>query len=217
MITIGIATIPSRESTLERVLYSLVPQADQIMLVLNGYKEIPEWLCNYANVCRAIGSNSHGDAMKFSVAENVKGYYIGWDDDLEMPRGCAKYLCDGVDKYNGLISLHGRTYLKPITSFRKWEGNYRCLNAVSEDVKVNLIGSGCCCFHTDRLKVTLSDFKTKNKADLYLSKLATEQDVPMVVLAHQSSYLTYTNPESTIWRSTESFDEHTKILQSFIK
>lgn len=218
MITIGIASIPSRIEMLEKVLDSLVGQADQIFLGLNyGDAAPPKYLSKYPNVCWWHNSSNLGDKEKFAMINSTDGVYLACDDDLLYPIGYVQKMVDGVNEYNGLVSLHGRTYLKPIKDFRQWAGNYRCLNTVSEDVKVNLIGTGCCAFHMDRLRVLISDFKTMNMADLWLSKLATEQGVPMMVLAHQRSYLIYLNPKETIWNQTKDFSEHTRILQSFIK
>jgi len=218
MTTVGIASIPSRKDMLEKVLDSLCHQVDYIYLVLNyGETEPPIYLRKYDNLSWWLADNSRGDAEKFAMAEWTHGYYLTLDDDLVVPRGYVQKMTEGVERYNGLVSLHGRTYLKPVTSFTRWAGNYRCLGRVSDDVKVNLIGSGCCAFHTDRLDVTMSDFKLPNMADLWLSKMATEQGVPMVVLAHERDYLTYLNPTETIWRNTKNFSVHTEILKSFIK
>jgi hypothetical protein len=192
---------------------------DKLYVSLNGYAEIPVFEHKYPNVEFILSTNERGDANKFLMCDTIKGYYLAIDDDLQVSRGYVQYLISGVDKYNGLVSLHGRTYLPPVTNFRKWAGNYRCLNTVSEDVKVNLIGSGCCAFHTDRLTVSLSDFKQKNMADVWLSKLAADSGVPMMVLKHRvGEYLTYLNPiGSTIWKDTKDHSLHVKVMQSFIK
>jgi hypothetical protein len=223
MIILGIATIPERKDTLKSVLDPIVKQVDQVFLALNGFyiadePWYPPFLDEYSNLNHFHTHNEKGDAHKFCTTGIIgEGhYYISWDDDLIMPDGCVKYLCDGVDKYNGLVGLHGRKYLSPVTSFRKWAGNYRCLGDVSEDVSVNLIGSGCAAFHTDRLTVTMNDFKKPFMADCYLSRLASEQGVPMRVLAHSKDYLGYTNPTETIWQNTTDFSEQTRILQSYI-
>jgi hypothetical protein len=215
---VGIASIPSRTKNLEKVLDSLTNQVDEIQLVLNyGEHPVPAFLNKYSNVWWYVATGERGDAMKFAYADKCKGYFFPCDDDLIFPDGYVAYLKTGVDHYDGLVSLHGRNYITPVTSFMKWSENYRCLGMVTEDAKVNLIGSGCCAFHTDKLKVTLSDFKQKNMADLFLSKLATEQQVPMMVLKHAKDYLTYTHPLTTIWRSTKDYSAHTEILKSFVK
>jgi len=54
-------------------------------------------------------------------------------------------------------------------------------------------------------------------ADCYLSRQASLQGIPMVVLAHKSDYLRYLSPKTTIWQQTRDYSLHTKILQSYIK
>ena len=115
------------------------------------------------------------------------------------------------------MGFHGRKYPVPVVDFKKWIGNYRCLNSVNFDVECNLIGSGATMFNTKSMKLKLSDFKKPNMADLYLSKTAYKQNIPMVVLAHNVGELKYLKPLTTIWRSTKDFSEHTKILKSYLK
>jgi hypothetical protein len=217
MIIAGIASIPAREQMLEKVIDSLTFQCNVVYVTLNAYDHVPEYFSKYDNVHYEFGDNSKGDAMKFAMADSTDGVYLGCDDDLLYPRGYVQKMIEGVDKYNGLVSLHGRIYPIPVTDFRRWIGNYRCLGMVRSDTPVNLIGSGCCAFRTSRLKVTISDFQTRNMADLWLSKLAIEQEVPIWVLAHKRDYLQYLKPENTIWQNVKDFSVHTKILQSFLK
>ena len=55
-------------------------------------------------------------------------------------------------------------------------------------------------------------------SDVWLSKIATEQNVPMMVLAHAKGDIKYLYPPGdTIWKSTQSYDEHIKIMNTFIK
>ena len=56
-------------------------------------------------------------------------------------------------------------------------------------------------------------------ADVFLSKCATEQGVPMMVLAHDVGYLKYVPPPkgTTIWDTTRDYSEHVKVMRTFIK
>ena len=213
----GLASIEPRKELLIPVVNSLLPQVDKVHVALNGYKEIPEALRNLRNVECEILDNSLGDSAKFlHVGDYDDCYYYGCDDDLVYPEGYCDYLQEGVNKYNGLVSLHGRKYL-PRAHFKQWAGNYRCLNNVDQDVHVNLVGSGVCCFNTNRLKLHISDFKSHNMADCYLSRTASLQGVPMMVLAHRCNYLTYLYPVGTIWERTRDYSVHTAVLRSYIK
>ena len=212
-----IATIPPRKEFLIQVVNSLLPQVDKIHISLNGYTEIPPELVLDKVECEIL-DNSLGDSAKFlHVSDYDDCYYYAIDDDLVYPTGYCDYLQEGVNKYNnGLVSLHGRKYL-PRAHFKQWAGNYRCLNNVSLDVHVNMVGSGVCCFNTNRLKLHISDFKTPNMADCYLSKTASLQGIPMMVLAHSVDYLRYLYPVGTIWESTKDYSIQTAVLRSYIK
>jgi hypothetical protein len=197
---------------------SVKDQVDKVYVALNGYTSIPLVLAGMANVECGIFDNSLGDAMKMWKVSECEGYYLSIDDDLKFPSGYVQYMIDGVNRYNGLVSLHGKTYLTPVKHFKQWAGNYRCLSNVSEDVKVNMIGSGCCAFDTSRLKLSLSDFKSPNMADCYLSKVTFEQGVPMVVLKHSIGYLQYLHPKGmTIWDTSRDCSRQTSVLQSYLK
>jgi glycosyltransferase involved in cell wall biosynthesis len=215
----GIATLPARENNLKLVLQAISPQVDRVYVALNGHKEIPSWHGEFDNVYCEIFSNSLGDAMKAAWAFSKGNYYLPLDDDLQVPEGYVDYMIDGVNKYNGLVSLHGKIYLPDFVSFKRWAGNYRCLGSVSEDIThINLIGSGICAFHTDRLRVSLADFKRPNMADVFLSKLASDQGVSMVVLKHDIGYLKYLEPpDSTIWQNTRDYSYHESVMRTFIK
>ncbi len=217
----GIATILSREDILKRVLDSIVPQVDMLFVALNGYDKEPEWLhktynINCVKVTTILSDNSKGDAMKFAMADIPDCYFLSFDDDLQYPTGYVEKMVGGVEKYKALVSLHGRKYSKG-ADFKHWVGNYRCLNTVERDVYVNLIGSGCAAFSTNQLRLSLDMFETTNKADCYLSRAASQQGVPMVVLAHQRDYLTYLHPKDTIWTQTKNYSVHNQILRSYIK
>lgn len=216
---VGIASLPDRENSLTLVINSLLPQVDKVYVALNGHKEIPMALRNLRNVECVILDNSLSDGAKFYFTSKTDGYYVAWDDDILAPPNAVETLIAGVNKYNGLVSFHGKYYIPPITNFKRWAGNYRCLNTVVADVRVNVIGSGCCAFNTNRLSVQVSDFKTRNKADIWLSKITTEQGVPMFVLQHRTGYIQYlsTPKGTTIWETTRDYSEHANIMKTFIK
>lgn len=218
MIYCGIASIPERRDNLRKVIRSLLPQVDKIFVGLNNYDKMPNFLHD-KKIETFLLRNEYGDAAKFLHVEKCDGYYVSWDDDLVASSNSIKRLKEGVDKYNGVVSFHGRKYPVPAEDFKKWIGNYRCLYDVNFDVDINLVGSGCCMFNTKSMKLKLSDFEKPNMADLYLSRVAYEQEVPMIVLSHKRGEIIYLKPTKgkTIWQSTKDFTEHTEILKSYLK
>jgi len=218
MTTAHIASVPSRVESLRQCVQAIYNQVDKVYVMLNGYSEVPSFLrdLRFAN-CELL-DNSLGDSARYLHVNDEKGVCVFVDDDLVVSNQHVAYLLSGIKKYNGIVGLHGRKYLAG-SGFKQWVGNYRCLGTVSDDVHVNLIGSGICAFSNERLYVHVSDFKRKNMADIFLSKAATEQGVPMIVLKHQSGYVRYipTTDGQTIWRTTRDYSYHTEMLKSYIK
>src|SRR5699024_3577469 len=61
---------------------------------------------------------------------------------------------------------------------------YSFRNTVKNDTRVHLLGTGTTGFHTDTIRLSLSDFKAPNMADAFLAAEAKKQGVEMIVLGH---------------------------------
>lgn len=218
MIIAGIATIKHREETFRIALESIYPQVDVVYAVLNNYEDYPEWLIHMPKVRPILGHNTWTDAGKFFFADLCKNcYYIAFDDDILFPRTYVRDMIRAVDKYDGIVSLHGRTYPRPMEDYKKWSANYRCLGTVRHDVMVDLVGTGVCAFNTSRFKVSLQDFIYKNMADVIVSVLAHQQNVPLWVLRHKMGYIKYLNPPGkTIWQTETDTSVQTALLKSVL-
>ena len=218
----GLATIPSRESTLRYIIDSILPQVDHLYVAFNDYSELPIWLTEYSQKLHFFltEKDNMGDAEKFRFVEEFEdAIYCSIDDDLIYPPFYVKNLIRGIEKYDCVVSLHGRVYPRPVQSFAKWSMNYRCLGKVTGGADCDLLGTGCMAFSTKRLKLKYEDFLERNMADVWVSKVSHEQGVPLKVLKHSSTYLTYIPQKETIWRSEQrgKFERQTEILKSFLK
>jgi hypothetical protein len=222
MVTVGIASVPDRERLLKRTIDSLKGQADTIYVALNGYKTVPDYFESYDNVKYLLLEENLGDGMKFHWADQVgSSYYLTCDDDLQYPRSYCKDMIWAIERHKCIISLHGKNFKnRPVLSYRKGATEHiHCLMQVDQDKYVDVGGTGVMGFHTDFLKVSSSDFPTNNMADIYLAKVAFEQGVRILAIAHESGYLTYLHPEKTIWNSfsRENDKFQTEVLNSFLK
>jgi len=216
----GIATLKEREVSFRVAIASIYPQVDEITAVLNYYDAIPQWLTLMPKVRVRIGDNSLGDSGKFIGATDCDGYYFSIDDDLKYPPTYCQDMISKIDKYNCIVTLHGKRYDKrPIKSFKRGlTTNIHCLNALRTDTEVHLGGTGVMAFHTKDFRPKLSEFKKKNMADIWIGKQAKEQGVKIMAVEHPKSYLTYLNPVgTTIWRSNKDDIYQTSVLASFLK
>jgi hypothetical protein len=125
-----------------------------------------------------------------------------------------------IDNMECLVTHHGRNFAnRPVKSY--YHGateKFRCLSDVWHPVFVDVCGSGVSGFHTKDLRVRLSDFKRKNMADVWLSKLAHEQGVKMLCLSHSADYFGYVHPANNIYDNLNRNDSYqTEILNTFLK
>lgn len=210
-----IASIPERENMLHKTIGSLRGQVDGVRVALNGYDHKPKFLNEGEYV---FLDNSMGDAGKFYF-DSLEGIIFTCDDDLFYPPNYCDYMESGIKKYKCAVTLHGKTYPRPIKSFREVIGNYRCLDTVDSDGRVDVGGTGVMAYDTDMLKVRFTDFKSKNMADLWFAKLCWDQGVRIMCLAHTKGNIGYMRPKTTIWEEEKAkgFKEQTNILKSFLK
>jgi len=222
MITIGLASLPERISSLERTLDSLTFQADSIVCVLNGHKELPSFVNKYKNVYWHLDNNEFGASMKFFMADISNGYYLSTDDDIIYPPTYVRDMVAKVDEYKCIVSLHGKHYggERPVKSYRRsFTTNVHCLQEWRKDCLVHVGGTGVMAYHTDFFNVSMEDLPYPNMVDVQVAKKASDMNIKIMALAHSSSYLRYQRPQGmTIWNQYEGDDMvQTEILNSFLK
>jgi len=211
-----IASIPEREKMLEKTVASLRNQVDELRVSLNEYHHIPKFLHEKEVV---LLDNSKGDAAKFYFADRFKGYIFTCDDDLIYPPNYCDYLIQAVNKYKCICTLHGRKYPRPVIGFQHVLLGYPCLGSVPYDIQVDVGGDGVMCYHTDFFNITYDEFTKKNMSQLFVARKAYELGVKIMGIRHEYNYLTYQNPEWTIWDDSmkNDFKEQTEFLKGFLK
>jgi hypothetical protein len=215
MITVQIASVPSREEMLRKTVESLRGQCDKLFVGLNNYDHVPDFL-NEGEY--KFFDNSTGDAVKFYGVENLEGWVLTCDDDLIYPEGYVDKMILKSMLYGCPVTLHGKSYSRPIIAFNIHKEVFKCLRYVKKDVQVDVGGTGVMCFDTSYLKIKYSDFELPNMADLWFTKLCREQGVKIMCIAHKADYLKYQKPEETIFLSAyeQGFEIQTEILKRIL-
>jgi len=219
MIYIGIATVKERESLFREAISSVYSQVDRIIAVLNNYDEIPEWLKSLPKVEALLGDNKLGDAYKFIKVEECDGYYFSIDDDLAYPPDYCQYMIRKIDKFHCIVTLHGRRFdRRPILTYRRgFTKHIHCLNPHPIDEELHVGGTGVMAFHTDDFKLSINDFKRRNMADIWVAKLAKEQNVNIIAVSHPKQFLRYLNPQDeTIWQDKSDDTYKDNLIRSFL-
>jgi len=208
---VSLASIPSREKALEEVVRRILPQTDKLNVYLNGYGRTPEFLkhekisVERSETC-AFGDQ--GDAGKFYWADTVTGYHIVLDDDLAYPPDFVQTLIGWVDKYDrkAAVGCHGATLVEPFGSYYKSRRAFHYRKELAAPTPVHLLGTGCLCYHTNGIKVSRTDFKHPNMADIWFALLGQQQKVPFVCIPHGENWLTdlLVNQTESIWAASRT-------------
>lgn len=215
-VTVQICSIPERLPLLPKVIESLLPQIDQIFIVLNGYIKVPDVLNTYTNskVFISCSDNSMTDAEKFRDIELRRGYLFTCDDDLEYPPNYVRYMISKIEEYNrkAIISLHGRKLKPPpiISYYNDHIEYYHFMQNVKKDYVVDVGGTGVTAWHSDTIKISFSDFQKPSMADIFFGLQARKQRVKIIVAKHKATFIKYLNPElhgKTIWDTENSNDK----------
>lgn len=192
-IYVNMASIPDRESALNRVVDSMIDQVDYLNVYLNGYVYIPDFLKHpKISVVRSQDEGDNGDAGKFFWSDKVSGYYLTIDDDILYPPGYVAKLVEGIEKRNRKVAVgvHGDIYSDDM---RYWTKSIikSCyfMNKLDRDTPVCVLGTGAAAYHTDTLSLTPDFFEFPNMADAWFALACHRQAVPRIVLAHPQNYL----------------------------
>ena len=81
---------------------------------------------------------------------------------------------------------------------------YQCLKNVSNDVPVDVPGTGVMCYNSANYKFEYDRVQYKNMSDIYAAIFAKEQGVKMMVLAHKVGWIKQQKVESDIYHKYAS-------------
>jgi hypothetical protein len=136
------------------------------------------------------GSN---EKLRF-IASGSNKYICLADDDLIYPSDYLNKLIIGCEKYNSMVSLHGRTIPKGIIGsyYGQPIAVYRSLGTVEQDVEVDIASNCGSLFKRefyDDLGTWYDFCGTTSMDDIYVNYFAKKKGIRRFVLAHQEGYL----------------------------
>lgn len=206
-----------RINSLIESLKSIYDQCDEINVCLNNHSgDIPNFLFS-PKINLTFTDNSKGDAFKFLYLDSSDGYFLTIDDDLIYPSNYIEFMIGNCKKYNNkkIITLHGRNFSKfPISSYYKSATErFQCLGEVKKDVRVQFGGTGVMCFHTSLIKTNIDYFLYPNMVDIWIGKLAKDNNIEIICLEHRPGYIKEIPQETTIYYESVNNDKlQTKIV-----
>ncbi|KKL97203.1 hypothetical protein LCGC14_1836820 [marine sediment metagenome] len=219
----SLATVVDRVHLLGDVVESLLPQMDRINVYLNGHTELPDCLRKPdVWVAWSRGHGNLGDAGKFFWSGRLRDcYHFTCDDDLVYPPDYATALIAAIERYErrAIVSVHGAVLHEPLKSYFRGRTAYPCLEELTEDHQVDVLGTGVLAYHTSTIHLSIDDFPVANMADIWCAVAAKRRGVPRVVIAHERGWLRYLPPPegTTIYdryRASGNDAAQTQILAS---
>jgi hypothetical protein len=219
LIYVSLASIPSRQGILHKVIDSLINQVDIVQVYLNGYPRIPQCL-GHDRIAVAL-SQTHGDrgdAGKVFWCDKIRGYHLLCDDDLEYPGDYASQLINRIERYRrkAIVGVHGVTFPESgkIVSYYKSRKVSHFARPQRRDNPVHLLGTGCLAYHTDTIKLKPEDFEIPNMADIWMGLACQRQQVPVVCIARVGDWLKSLPTGPTIHGDFVGNDQvQTKVMQ----
>ena len=218
MINVQIASIPTREEHLELTINSLIDQCDSMFVALNDYDHVPTYIEGNKKIKYKLMDNSLGDGAKFYNTHKLDGYILTCDDDLQYPPTYVSDMIRGLELHGGIVTILGKRYAKrPINSFgRGYTSLFSCLMRVQDDYEVDVPGTGVMAWHSDTIKINPYLFPRKNMADVWVAKLAHEQNIKITVLAHRKGYVKYKMHSWRIWAKDRDDAYATRVVNTFL-
>jgi hypothetical protein len=200
-----IATYPGRKDYLPVMLESVVPQLDEICVVLNQYgakqrRQLPQ----YPNVRYVIAEDDLKDTGKFLEPRRADEYVFLLDDDLEFP---ADYVSKLVDHYELLptervvVGLHGVVYSDLFDGASSSRFVAKFDKALAWPLLVNQLGSGCAMTRGDLLPPMDYMASSRRFVDVRFARYCHENGIGMVCLPRPDQWIKDLQPEESIFES----------------
>jgi hypothetical protein len=207
----SLASIPSREPGLRKVIGSLRGQVDVLRVYLNGYKHVPDILRHRkVVVARSQDHGDLGDRGKFFWCENAEGYQFVCDDDIIYPADYVSKLKEAIERHSRLVvvGLHGVTLGQQMVSYYKSRFVRHFSGHLGKDTPVHLLGTGCAAYHASTLPdLKRAAFQTPNMADIWLGLHCQERAVPMVAIPRRRGWMKLLETKSSIYMDARRDDK----------
>jgi hypothetical protein len=202
---VGIASLPERIDSLQDTIESLYHQVDEIIVGLNNYQSVPDFL-NREKIQTYLLDNTLGDAAKFyKIQDYPNSYYFCCDDDIIYPDNFCDYLIEKSTQLQAVVGLHGVTIRRPVTSYYKNRIVYGGFQALDKDIEVDLVATSSCLIDTELLNVSILDFLIPNMADIWLGDLCKKNNIKSYAVTRERNWIKYSDKMKDKWTIFDEF------------
>lgn len=192
---VGLASIPSREKSLKKVIERLLPQARHIGVYLNGYDDVPLFLRRSSRIVVAR-SQDHGDLRDngkfYFVDRSTARYYATVDDDILYPADYLRHLVTSMEEsgQRSAVGVHAAYYPSPVVELFDPRVLLHFEDASPHLMPVHLLGTGTAMFDQSDWHLTLSEFGKPGMADVWFAKAAAERKAGLFSVPRVRNWVT---------------------------
>lgn len=224
-VIVGLSSVPQREQALQRTLQSLVYQADEIHVYLDGYPHEPGFLSALTPapiVHRSKPGEALRDLGKFKALQSLTqaAYVFTVDDDIVYPPDYVATLIRKVDSYQrkAIVGLHGVLIPEqPTGYFTGYRKVFHYRRALECDKAVNLLGTGALAFHSSVFELQGFCPSHPGMADIDFAVACKQLRIPLVCVARHDGWLQDIAPAAghTLYDEFKNNDStQTQLLQT---
>lgn len=198
-----------RDGHLLQTLQSLAsqPELSTIFVTLNNYTQAQykETMDGIKELCKQYGcrivtrraKNQKGSNEKLSQLYKSTSRYIAWaDDDIIYPKDYLMRLIHGLRIHNSCVGFHGGI-IKKLPTDKYYNGGRKMYSwniTVPEDVKVDILGTGCGMMHRDlftpdEMKALYANAPATSMDDIIVSCALSAKGIDRWVLAHAAKVI----------------------------
>lgn len=193
----GMATMPGREKSSRLAYMSLKDQVDDLWVYDNGVFE------------------DLTDNGKFFFLKDYDEpiYYFSCDDDIIYPPDYVNRTLQAIDKYNCIVTYHGRILRGLDRRYYSEHSALSCLHSFMQNIELDVAGTGVCAFRTDYFNPTeIWNSPDKKMSDLVFSLEAAKQGKKIMHIGHKAKWIQEINNEQTIYGTVSKDEEKLKRL-----
>lgn len=194
MIQVGIASMSERNDALTDCLNSLLNQSvkpDRITVYL---QQGHPCVFKHPSVELIHHKGKYlGDAHKFHRAGQSEGFFFACDDDLIYSKGYIKGHLSKLDKYNGIVGLHG-VIMKPKPEH--YYSDRRVLHGLTsrdKDTSVHLVATCSCAWDMSEVGFSFKDCTEPGMADIWLGLYAQKYKIASTAIAYPKDWVRHSD------------------------
>jgi hypothetical protein len=198
--------MPSRINVLLKMIDSIYNQFDEIRIYFNEIDKVnPELITPLIrDKIKIISGNNLTDNGKFYFISDSIEYYFMMDDDFIYPSDYVEKTLSNIEKHKGcVITYHGRKLDGVgLNYYHGHKKAYRCMGTVSEDVIVDVAGTGVTAFDTYYFRPQLLFASMYLRmSDLVFAKEMADCGIQAICCKHELGWMKMLDSTESIFES----------------